>query len=61
MGYLNKLLESEGTLTIQLYLSMAKAEYDTAFVIAVVLLIVVFLINRVTKYLARRLDVNQVR
>lgn len=61
MGYLNKLLESGGTLTIQLYLSMAKAEYDTAFAIAVVLLIVVFLINRVTKYLAHRLDVNQVR
>lgn len=58
MGFLNKIFESGGTLTIQLYLSMAKAEYDVAFGIAVVLLVIVFGINFLTKYLAKKLDVN---
>lgn len=49
-GYLSKILESGGTLTIELYLSMAKAKYDVAFGIAVVLLVIVFIINLLTKY-----------
>lgn len=57
-GYLNKVMESGGTLTIQLYLSMSKAQYKEAFGIALVLLVIVFLINMLTKYLARKLDVN---
>lgn len=60
MGYLHKVMESGGTLTIQLYLSMAKAEYDVAFGIAVVLLVIVFAINRLTKYLAKKFDVNKI-
>ena len=58
IGLIKKIMESGGTLTIQLYLSMSKAEYDTAFGIAVVLLAVVLVINLLTKYLASRLDVN---
>lgn len=61
MGYLHKVMESGGTLTIQLYLSMAKAEYDVAFGIAVVLLVIVFVINRLTKYLAKKIDVNKIK
>ena len=38
-----KIFESGGTLTIQLYLSMSKAQYDAAFGIAAVLLIIVLL------------------
>lgn len=60
LGFLNKIMESGGTLTIQLYLSMAKAEYSTAFGIAAVLLIIVLLINMLTKYLARKFDVAKV-
>ena len=60
MGLLNKILESGGTLTIQLYLSMSKAEYDVAFGIAVVLLLIVLVINFLTKYLAKKLDVNTI-
>lgn len=60
LGFLNKIMESGGTLTIQLYLSMAKAEYSTAFGIATVLLIIVLLINMLTKYLARKFDVAKV-
>lgn len=48
-GYLTKIMESGGTLTIELYLSMSKAKYDVAFGIAVVLLVVVFFINLLTK------------
>ena len=52
-GYLTKILESGGTLTIELYLSMSKAKYDVAFGIALVLLVVVFGINVLTKVLIR--------
>ena len=60
MGFLTKIMESGGTLTIQLYLSMAKAEYSTAFGIAVVLLVIVLFINFLTKYLAKKFDVSKV-
>jgi phosphate transport system permease protein len=61
-GYFTKLLDSGGTMTIQLYLSMSKGEYDVAFGIAVVLLAVVLFINFITKFLAARFDVtNQKR
>lgn len=57
-GLLHKIMEPGGTLTIQLYLSMQKAEYEVAFGIAVVLLIIVLLINLLTKVLAKKFDVT---
>lgn len=54
-----KIMESGGTLTVQMYLSMSKAEYDVAFGIAVVLLIIVLFINFGTKLIAGKLDVNR--
>lgn len=59
MGYLDKVLEPGGTLTIQLYLCMSKAEYDKAFGIALVLLVIVLCINALTKVLARQYDVTR--
>ena len=59
MGYLDKILEPGGTLTIQLYLFMSKAEYDKAFGIALVLLVIVLCINALTKILARKYDVTR--
>lgn len=58
IGLVEKVMQSGGTLTIQLYLSMSKAQYDIAFGIAVVLLAIVLGINLLTKYLAKRFDVN---
>lgn len=58
MGLLHKIMESGGTLTIQLYLSMSKAQYDVAFGIAVVLLCIVLFINFLTRILAGKLDVS---
>ena len=58
-GYLTKIMEPGGTLTIQLYLSMTKGQYDVAFGIATVLLVIVLAINIFTKILAGRLDVNR--
>lgn len=58
-SFLHKVLESGGTLTIQLYLSMTKGQYDVAFGIACVLLIIVLAINLLTKFLAGRFDVNR--
>ncbi len=57
--FFGKIFESGGTLTIELYLRMSKGEYDVAFGIASVLLVVVLIINFITKYLARKFDVNR--
>lgn len=57
-GYWDKIFQSGGTLTIQLYLSAtSEGDFDVAFGIAVVLLILVFLINLGTKALAKKYDV----
>ena len=58
-GAFSKILESGGTLTIQMYLCMTNAEYDEAFGIAVVLLVIVLLINALTKFLTKRFDVTR--
>lgn len=58
-GYITKIMESGGTLTIQLYLSMVNGQYDVAFGIAVVLLVIVLVINVITKRLASKLDVSK--
>ena len=59
MGLLNKPLQSGGTLTIQMYLSAtSEGDFDTAFGIAVVLLVIVLAINLGTKALTKRLDVT---
>lgn len=59
MGLLRKLFESGGTMTIELYLQMAKGKYDVAFGIACVLLILVLFMNLLTKYLAGRFNVEK--
>lgn len=58
-GYFTKIFDSGGTMTIQLYLSMSKADYEVAFGIAVVLLAIVLFINFLTKFLARKFDVTK--
>jgi len=58
-GLFKKVLQPGGTLTIQLYLSMEKGEYEAAFGIAFVLLIIVFGINLLTKYLSNKFNINK--
>ena len=60
-AYFDKIFQSGGTLTIQLYLSMSKGEYDVAYGIALVLLVIVLAINLVTKFVAKKFDVNQLK
>lgn len=59
-GFLQKILQPGGTMTVQLYLCMSKAQYGEAFGIASVLLVIVFMINLITKYLSKRFDVNSI-
>lgn len=60
LGIFDKIFESGGTLTIQLYLSAtSEGDFDTAFGIAYVLLIIVFVINILTKYLTKRFDTTR--
>ena len=52
-----KIFQSGGTLTTQLYLSAtSEGDFDTAFGIAVILLVIVFLINLGTKQLMKKFD-----
>ena len=60
-AYLDKILQPGGTLTIQLYLSAQDGEFEVAFGIALVLLVVVLGINMLTKLLAKKLDVNNMK
>lgn len=58
-GLFQKVLQPGGTLTIQLFLSMEKAQYEEAFGIALVLLVIVFGINMLTRYLSGKFNVNR--
>lgn len=44
-GMVRKIFESGGTLTVQLYLSMSKGQYDSAFAIAAILVICIPVLN----------------
>lgn len=52
---IHKPLESGGTLTIELYLQMQKGNYDTAFGIGCVLIIIVLLLNLLTKLVSKKM------
>ena len=55
-----KVFQSGGTMTVQLYLSAtSEGDFDTAFGIAVVLLIIVLIINLSTKVLTGHFDVSR--
>lgn len=58
-GPFRKIMESGGTLTIQLYLSMSKAQYEVAFGIAVVLLCIVLVINFLTRILGNKIQMEK--
>lgn len=60
LGLFDKIFQSGGTLTIQLYLSAtSEGDFDTAFGIALVLLIIVFVINICTKRLTNHFDLAE--
>ncbi len=54
MGLVKKVFESGGTMTIEMYLQMAKGNYDVAFAIASVLLILVLFMNFLTRSVVAR-------
>ncbi len=59
-GLLAKPFQSGGTLTIQMYLSAtSEGDFETAFGIAVVLLVIVLGINLATKALTKHFDVTR--
>lgn len=60
LGIFDKIFQSGGTLTIQLYLSAtAEGDFETAYGIAVVLLVVVLCINMLTKALTKKFDATK--
>ncbi len=60
-GLFPKIFQSGGTMTVQLYLAAtSEGDFDTAFGIAVVLLILVLVINITTKKLAAKFDVTRI-
>lgn len=60
-GLVRKLFESGGTLTIEMYLQMSKGQYDVAFSIACVLLILVLGLNFLTKVIANKFNVEKTK
>lgn len=59
-GFLEKPFQSGGTLTIQMYLSAtSEGDFNSAFGIAVVLLVIVLGINLATKALTKHFDVTR--
>ena len=59
-GFFMKPFQSGGTMTIQMYLSAtSEGDFDTAFGIAVVLLIIVLGINLMTKAMTKHFDVTR--
>ncbi len=59
-GFFSKIFQSGGTMTVQLYLSAtSEGDFDTAFGISVVLLILVLIINLCTKRMAAKFDVTR--
>lgn len=59
-GLFDKIFQSGGTLTTQMYLSAtSEGDFETAFGIAVVLIILVLIINLITKKLASKIDVTK--
>lgn len=59
-SFFGHFLSSGGTLTIELYLQMAKGNYDVAFVIALVLIVIVLTLNMLAKYITKKFDVHEV-
>ena len=55
---LNHIFKSGGTLTVRMYFEMNNANYKEAFLIALLLMGVVLILNRLAKGIARRFDVN---
>ncbi len=54
------LFSSGATLTIQLYLNMARGDYEISFVIALVLIVLVLGLNFLAKWISNKFDVNKV-
>lgn len=59
VNVIGHLFSSGATLTIQLYLEMTKANYEVAFVIALILIIVVLVLNFLAKWISKKFDVNK--
>lgn len=59
-SFFGHFLSSGGTLTIELYLQMAKGNYEVAFVIALVLIVIVLGLNILAKYITKKFDVHKV-
>lgn len=54
------LFSSGATLTIELYIQMGRSNYDIAFVIALVLVVIVLILNYTAKWISKKFDVNKV-
>lgn len=55
-GVLSHILKSGGSLTIQMYFSMERGEFDNAFGIALVLVAIVLVINFATKTITAKME-----
>lgn len=57
-GLFSHIFTSGGSLTIQMYLNMSKADYTNAFGIGLVLLFLVFILNMITKLILKNTKID---
>lgn len=60
-NWFNHIFSSGGSLTIELYIQASKANFDVAFVIALILVVIVLSLNLLAKYITKKFDVNRVK
>lgn len=58
-GVVEHTTNAGGTLAVQLYLEMSNAAFDNAFGLALVLVVIVLIINLLTKVLSNRFNINK--
>lgn len=57
-SFLGHIFKSGGTLTVRLYFEMNNANYDEAFMIALLLMVIILSMNALAKWLAKHFDIN---
>lgn len=60
-NFVDHIFSSGGSLTIELYIQASKANFDVAFVIALVLVVIILCLNLLAKYITKKFDVNRVK
>lgn len=60
-NWVDHIFSSGGSLTIELYIQATKANFDVAFVIALLLVVIILCLNLFAKFITKKFDVSRVK